>query len=135
MSKVTRIVATKQFEAALKDLKKKHKTTVLTELANVIDDLANFRVSTQNQNHPLKNAEGHRDLHLEGKRLILLYRYEYGDSEDELIMFVTLRLQDLVNHKELSNYDTKKYKADAHEFDIEDIKSTDQIGRWFKTIL
>lgn len=124
MNRVVRVVATNQFEAALKKLKKDHKTKILEQLKDVVEKLIKLEITTQNQNHPLKNAKGHRDLHLDGKRLILLYKYDYAsDNEDELLLFVTLKLQDIVDHKQLSRYDLGKFDSPVHEFDPSNILS------------
>ncbi len=114
-SRVDKIVATRSFVQAVKSLKSDHKNKELQELHQAIQDLAEFNITTQKSNHPLKNAQGHIDLHLAGGKLILLYRY------DNEILYISLRLQDVVDHKELKNYDTKKYSNPAKEYDAENI--------------
>lgn len=123
MSKVDKVVATRSFENSVKLLKKKHKSDVLKELSEVIDDLINLKITTQKSNHPLKNAEGHRDLHIDGGKLILLYRY------DDDTLYITLRLQDVVDHKQLSNYN--KYNSPAHDYDPSAILSSTGTGNFF----
>lgn len=122
---VDRIVATNYFEKAIKLLHKKKKTDVLKEIKDVVIRLGNYDVGKSKDNHPLKNAEGHMDIHIEGGNLILVYKYF---SEEVFELNITqeslnriLRLQDVVNHKELKNYDKKKYKSDAHDYDIDNI--------------
>lgn len=128
MNRTVRVVATKQFEEALKALKKNHKTQVLRKLDQVVKDLIDLKITTQHQNHTLTNAEGHRDIHLEGKRIILMYRYDYAsDNTDDLLLFITLRLQDMVDHIELKRYDSKKFSSPVHEFDPKDILSGTEI--------
>ena len=109
MNKVSRIVATRSFENAVKQLKKKHETNALNELHNAVLSLCNFEITKQKSNHPLKNAQGHKDLHLKNGKLVLIYRYE----DDTL--YIGLRLQDLVNHDKLASYDNNKYNSPARE--------------------
>lgn len=124
MSRVVTVVATQRFEEALKSLKKDHKNKVLKKLDSYVTSLVNLEISTQGQNHPLTDAKGHRDIHLEGKRLILLYRYDFkGTDPEELVLVVELRLQDIVDHKELRSYDKKNYDAPVHVFDPANILS------------
>ena len=128
---VKRIVVTKSFENAVKLLYKKHRKDVLKELKDAIIKLGRYEISTGKKNHPLTNAEGHLDIHLDGGNLILLYRY---DSEEVLeIGFSTsslnqiLRLQDIVTHKQLKSYDRKKYKAKTKEIDIDTIYNDEEV--------
>lgn len=123
--KVDRIVATKLFEQAVKLLWKKKKLDVLRELRDTVIKLGNYEISSNKDNHPLKNAEGHLDLHLDGGNLILVYKYlseklvEVDIDKESIIK--SLRLQDIVNHKELDRYNKKKYKKSAEEINIDDI--------------
>lgn len=122
---VDRVVMTQLFEKAVKSLSKKKKTNVLKELKDTIIKLGNYEIGSNKKNHPLKNAQGHLDLHLEGGNLILLYKYfneevfEIDVDEKSLQRF--LRLQDIVNHTQLKNYDVKKYYRDTKEVDIDTI--------------
>lgn len=134
LSKVSKVVATRSFENAVKSLKKDHKTSVLKELRDTVDKLINLEITTQKSNHPLKNSEEHKDLHLDGGRLILLYRY------DEEALIISLRLQDVVNHDQLKSYDSKKYKAPTREYDPDKIKSStvlcsyDEFITWYDNL-
>ena len=135
---VKRVFVTRSFKDALKKLKKSHKTDVINELYSVVQDLIDQKVSTQNKNHPLKHlpkdAKGHRDLHLEGGNLVLLYRYETAKNGDN-VLIVELRLQDIVDHKELENYSNKKYKAPVTEFDPDEILSSTQFQEWYDSLI
>lgn len=115
MNKVAKVVATRSFESAVKKLKKQHKTSALKELHDVVTQLINYEITKQKSNHPLKNAEGHRDIHLDGGNLVLLYKY------DDDVLTIALRLQDVVNHDELKSYDSRKYKAPARDYDTDDM--------------
>lgn len=134
LSKVSKVVATRSFENAVKSLKKDHKTSVLKELRDTVDKLINLEITTQKANHPLRNSQEHKDLHLDGGRLILLYRY---DAE---ALIISLRLQDVVNHDQLKSYDSKKYKAPTREYDPDKIKSStvlcsyDEFITWYDNL-
>lgn len=122
---VDRVVMTKLFERAVKELSKKNRSDVLKELKDVIIKLGKYEISSNKKNHPLKNAEWHLDLHLDGGNLILLYKY-FNEEVFEIDVYKAslerfLRLQDIVNHKQLSNYDIKKYRRDTKEPDIDSI--------------
>lgn len=117
------VVATKQFMKAVKQLKKKHKTDVLRELYDIVNKLRNLEITTQSSNHWLKDADDHKDIHLDGGNLILMYKYITTQNGNVALM-ITLRLQDIVDHTELKRYDKKKFKADAKDFDVESIRSS-----------
>ena len=119
---VSKVVATRVFKNSVKRLKKKHNDKVLEELYTAVRQLINLEISTQKKNHTLKNFDGHKDLHLDGGRLILLYRYDV--EEDTLIL--TLKLQDIVDHKQLNDYDRRKLKAPVEKYDIDQILSNTQ---------
>lgn len=128
MNKVLKIVATRSFEDAVKQLKKKHEKNALNELHDTIISLANFEVTKQKSNHPLKNAQGHKDLHLNGGKLVLIYRY------DDDTLYISLRLQDVVNHNKLASYDSSKYNAPAKEYDTESIVSSTSFDKWYDSL-
>ena len=88
------IVATKKYTRALKKLQAQHKSDIIRKLHDVIDDLANLRITTQNRNHKLKDSDLN-DIHISGD-VILLYRY-VGDS-----IILELELNNIVNHDELN---------------------------------
>lgn len=125
---VDRVVATKSFIRAIKTLKNKHKSKELRQVYDVVQELMKFAITTQNDNHGLNNAKGHKDLHISGGKLILLYRYDDIVSEDTgeddvvLIIGIELRLQDVVNHDQLHNY--RKFDSKAYKYDPEDILSS-----------
>lgn len=93
--KVNKIVTTSKYDRALRKLEKKHRYKSLKKLKDIVDKLSRFEISSQYKNHPLKNANGVNDIHIEND-LILLYRYD-GD-----ILFIELKLFDVVNHNELN---------------------------------
>lgn len=127
--KVKRVVMTDCFENAVKMLFKKHKAKVIKELKEVIIKLGNYEVSTAKKQHALKNAKGHIDLHLDGGNLILIYKYINEDTVelhiDDKALERTLKLQDIVNHKELARYDVKKYNRPVSEFEIDKLNNGD----------
>lgn len=130
MNKVRRIIATRSFERSIKKLQKKHKTAELAEIYNVIKDLADFKIATQKSNHPLKDADGHNDIHISGGDLILVYRYD--TSDEDVVLIIDLRLQDVVNHDELKHYD--KYDTPAYDYDVETIKSSTEFFDWYDAL-
>ncbi len=67
----------------------------MEKLAEVIEDLANLRVTTQYKNHRLKNSTLN-DVYIE-RNVILLYRY-VGDA-----IIVTLELSGITNHDNLED--------------------------------
>ena len=123
---VHRIVATKSFERAIKVLKNQHKAKELDEIYSVVQKLASFEITKQKSNHPLTGAKGHKDIHISGGRLILLYRYDevsvHGSTESIVYVDIDLRLQDIVNHTQLKRY--AKYNSSAYDYDPENIKSS-----------
>lgn len=135
MSQVNKIIVTRSFENAVKALKKKHKSNTLNELYDVVDKLSKYEITSQKSNHPLKDMEGHKDIHLEGGNLILLYKYE------DDVLTIALKLQDLVNHTSLKNYTKKKLNAPTKEFDPETIKSSkvvysnEDFSTWYNGLL
>lgn len=120
---VKRIVMTSLFERAVKQLYKKKKISVLKELKETIIKLANYEIQAAKSNHPLKNAKGHIDLHIEGGNLILLYKYindeVVGIDIDKSSFEFLLKLQDIVDHKQLKNYDTRKYDRKTKDLEID----------------
>lgn len=94
--KVNKIVALPKYEKALKKLEHDHRTSAVKKVKKTVQQLARFEVTKQSRNHKLNTAKGVNDIHIEDD-LILLYRYD-GD-----ILFVELKLFDIVNHKQLQN--------------------------------
>lgn len=127
---VDRVVATNFFKKAVKLLSKKKKTNVLKELKETIIKLGNYEIKGNKKNHPLTNAEGHFDLHLEGGNLILIYKYFNEEVFEIDVSQVSieriLRLQDVVDHKQLKGYDSKKYKASTDEFEIDNVYNKEE---------
>ena len=120
---IERIVMTRQFEEAVKQLYKKHKSNVINELKDTIIKLGNYEIGKEKKNHPLHNLLGHVDLHLQSGDLILLYKYispkvvQITVTEDSIKQI--LKLQDIIDHDELKRYDRKKLKAKTKDFDID----------------
>ena len=93
---------TAKFQKAIKQLLKKHKYDVVLQIVTLISKLEKFEISGQSSNHPLKNAQGFRDIHLDGGNLILLYKYENNN------LVIDLLLKDIVTHKQLKRYNFKQ---------------------------
>lgn len=113
---VKRVVMTTLFEKAVKLLTKKHDAAVLKELKDIVIKLGKMQVESDKKNHRLTNAEGHFDLHLDGGRLILLYKYFDDDTvgvdiDKQSFQAVSLRMQDVVDHKELRRYNNNYITA------------------------
>lgn len=94
--KVDKIVALLKYDKALKKLEHDHRLSALRKVKKIVGQLARFEIKQQSRNHKLNSAKGVNDIHIEDD-LILLYRYD-GD-----ILFVELKLFDIVNHKQLQN--------------------------------
>lgn len=109
MSKVRRTIATNKFERGVKQIKSRHQTSVLEELKDTITKLENFEITSSKSNHPLRNANKMRDIHLSGGAYVLVYRY------DNDVLYVDLRLHDVVRHNDLDNVDYKD--KETHDFD------------------
>lgn len=91
------IVETKQFKEGVKQLVKKHKTDTINNLYDIINDLCNFRITTQYKNHKLVNIDAY-ELHVNNEGdVLLLYKYS-GDA-----LIISLNLIDLTNHRKLKN--------------------------------
>lgn len=111
-----RVYVTSYFEKGIKELINKHRKDVLIELKDVIEKLLRLEVTRNNRNHPLKNAEGHLELHIDGGNLLLVYKYLSKD-----VISVALKLQDIVDHKELKRYNKKRYKSETKETTVDEI--------------
>ena len=102
---VNRVLLTTQFLSGVKALRKAHKNEELEKLNQIIQDLENVNVTTAYCNHPLTNNDAKlNDIHISGD-VILLYRYE-TDIDNNLILTVSLRLDNITDHKKL-NQDAK----------------------------
>ena len=96
------IVETSQYKQGVKQLIKKHKTETLSNLKQIIDDLCNFRITTQYSNHKLTSIDAY-ELHVNNEGdVLLVYRYS-GDA-----LIISLQLIDLTNHKQLKNPNYQK---------------------------
>lgn len=86
----------KSYLRGIKELAKKHRKDVLKKLDKIVDELENFDVTTQYDNHVLSDGETY-ELHVPCKGDVLLtYKYVSGD------LFIDLNLLNLVDHKNLS---------------------------------
>ena len=91
------IVETTQYKQGVKQLIKKHKTETLNSLKSIIDDLCEYKITTQYHNHKLTNIDAY-ELHVNNEGdVLLLYRYS-GNA-----LIISLQLIDLTNHKELKS--------------------------------
>lgn len=89
------ITTTPQYERAIKRLKRQHRSNVLTEIKETVIRLANLEITTEKRNHRLTNSSL-SDIHIDGGKLILLYRY-VGSS-----LIISLELNNVVNHDQLN---------------------------------
>lgn len=96
------IVETSQYKQGVKQLIKKHRTETLSSLKQIIDDLCNFRITTQYSNHKLTSIDAY-ELHVNNEGdVLLVYRYS-GDA-----LIISLQLIDLTSHKQLKNPNYQK---------------------------
>ena len=86
---------TSAYKRALKKLVKSHNIIALSKLNRIINELKEFKITSQYHNHSLKNYENTFELHILGD-LLLLYRYV-----DDRTLIISLELKDIVNHKDL----------------------------------
>ena len=110
-----RVYVTNHFEKAVKRLVSDHRTDVLEDLKGTVEDLLKLNITRQSKNSPLKDAQKHFHLHIRGD-VLLIYKYLSKD-----ILAVSLKLQDIVNHKELEHYENKKYKSPTKETTVDEI--------------
>ena len=122
------IIATAVFEQALKKQVKKHKADTLNQILEVSEKLLNYDIEREYKNHNLHyNLSGHKDIHIEGGNLVLIYKYvspekiridaKFDSDADDI-----LKLQDLVNHKEIQPYDSKKLKSPMRHLTYGELK-------------
>ena len=71
---VDKVIMTSAYKRALKKLVKSHNIIALSKLNRIINELKEFKITSQYHNHPLKNYENTFELHILGD-LLLLYRY------------------------------------------------------------
>ena len=108
------IVETTQYKQGVKQLIKKHKTETLNSLKSIIDDLCEYKITTQYHNHKLTNIDAY-ELHVNNEGdVLLLYRYS-GNA-----LIISLQLIDLTNRRELKN---KKYQKEIKKT-IKDLKES-----------
>ena len=122
------IIATAVFEHALKKQVKKHKTDILNQILEVVEKLLNYDIEREYKNHNLHyNLSGHKDIHIEGGNLVLIYKYvspekiridaKFDSDADDV-----LKLQDLVDHKDIQPYDSKKLKSPMRHLTYDELK-------------
>lgn len=97
MAFVNRVAYTGQFKKNVKKLKKEHEQKIIDELKNTIQKLINGEISSQKSNHPLKDANGLKDIHITGN-VLLLYKYS-----DERILTITLILHNTEKNNQFDN--------------------------------
>ncbi len=95
-SKVNKIVVLPLYKSGVKQLKKTHNEKALEKLIEIVDDLANFKISTEYKNHMLTNAKGKMELHVDAD-VLLIYRYD-GD-----ILYIELKLFAVTTHDKLKH--------------------------------
>lgn len=110
-----KLYMTRRFRKAVESLKRKHNNQALAELEDVVKQIYNRTLNAQKHNHPLKNANGFKDVHISGGKLIVLYRYDV--EQDELN--ISAELHDIVTHDALNRRDTFSASPKA-EISLED---------------
>lgn len=121
---VSKVIATDLFLNAIEKLWKRNQKKVIEEVYNTVIKLIKYEITKGKGNHPLHNAKGHKDIHIAGGRLILLYRYLTNTD-----LVVDLKLQDLVDHKQLARYDMHKYDRSTKDFDPEQLNINNKNAR------
>ena len=111
-----KLVVTKQFDRAVKAIKKKHDPVLKATLIDKIRKIYNQLLDESDRAHNLKgkHTNGLQDVHISGD-LIILYRYD--EDSDSLVL--SAKLHNIVNHNELHEKDTFKEKQ-GFEKDIEE---------------
>ena len=108
-----KMMITAAFKHAVKKYKNEHNTRVLDDLAKALDLINDETVGTQMDNHPLTNANGLWDIHLDGGNFVLLYKYLDKDTVQ-----VSAKLHDVIPHKHLYQrgiYDERPAKPYKYE--------------------
>lgn len=100
LTRVDKVITTKQYDRSYNKLKKDHRNDVIKDVNNVVDDLINLNISTQKSNHPLTGIDVN-DIHIRGD-VLLLYRYSNN------VLTISLQLIDLTDHKHLRNPNYQK---------------------------
>lgn len=95
-SKVDKIVVLPLYKSGVKKLKKNHNKEALEKLSEIVDDLVNFKISTEHKNHMLVNTKGKMELHVDAD-ILLIYRYD-GD-----ILYIELKLLAVTTHDKLQH--------------------------------
>ena len=91
-SKVREIIYSSNYNKGMEKLLKQGKAEEYEKVIDIVDDLANFRITKEYHNHPLHGKlEGYWDLHVR-KNIILIYRYTGKGLE------IDLELNDLTDH-------------------------------------
>ena len=99
-----KIYCTSRYQQKIKELKKKHREKTIRKIQEVVNKLSKDEITAEYSNHPLKDANGIKDIHIEYD-LVLLYRYNENGN-----LILSLELYDLRNHKELLSNKKKKKK-------------------------
>lgn len=91
-----KILLTVAFKQMMKKLHKEHQKRALQELSKALELINNEGIESHMDNHPLSNANGLKDIHLDGGNLILLYKYVHSDT-----LVISAKLHNIVNHDQL----------------------------------
>lgn len=134
-----KLIVTKQFDRAVKAVKKKHDPQLKAELIDKITKIYKRNLAESDCSHQLKgkHTNGLQDVHISGD-LIILYRYD----EDTDTLVISAKLHDIVDHHKLKEKDTFKEKEGfERDFDeyIKEIQSSivleeipfEDIDSWF----
>ncbi len=114
---VAMILTTAQFDSAVKSLSKDNRRVEIQRLKDVIAELSDLSITKQNRNHGIggnHNKDGVCDIHISGD-LVLLYRY-VTDS----MLVVSLKLSNIIDHKEFRKNIVKKHENIKREISYED---------------
>ena len=127
---VSTVVSTEVFEDNFKLLIKKNKKNTIKKLIKIIEELLDFKVTSQYKNHPLKNYNKHKELHIDGDTL-LIYKYQRED-----VLIVELKLSAVTNHKGLNFkkddiLNSPEHKEDASKF-IDNLKKEAELEESFE---
>lgn len=95
-SKVRKTIPGINYIRGLGILKKKHRNATIKKLKKIVEQLEEFQITTQYDNHRLKGTlRDYFELHVEPDVLLV---YKYDDSNK---LYVDLDLYDLLNHDKL----------------------------------
>ena len=123
---VNRVFITNQFLQGIKQLKKDKKFHELNQISEIVKKLENQEIVKQHRNHRLTNSPV-TDIHI-AKDVILLYKYD----NDNTLLQISLELNNITDHKNLSRKASRKEVRKASDYreekqsDYDPLKDDDQ---------